>query len=147
MVDAALDKLHKTGGADPTFERWFGQPNGSNVQQVERVLTNMQHALADDQYTFVAQPATQDNWELAHVFGDPAHHDIYVRPHFFDHAFGPKTPETTIAHELSHFNDIGGTKDYVYGPDNVRDLANRDSYTATHNAENYGMFIRDQMVA
>jgi len=35
----------------------------------------------------------------------------------------------------------------MYGPDNVHSLANRNSYTATHNAENYGMFVRDQKVA
>ena len=56
--------------------------------------------------------------------------------------FANNTPEFTIAHELSHFNDIAGTRDLTYGDQNALNLARTNSAQAMHNAENYGMFIR-----
>jgi len=147
MVDAALAQLHKTGGLDRNFEKWFGALNQANLREVERVLTNMQRTLAKGDVTFDALPRTRDNWEMAHVFPAAGAHRVYIRPHLFDYPFGPKTLETTIAHELSHFNNIGGTRDLLYGPDNVQMLARRNGWAATHNAENYGMFIREQTAA
>ncbi|WCM21573.1 M35 family metallopeptidase [Paraburkholderia bryophila] len=144
MIDHALAKL-KSGHPDAEFSRWFGTPNAQNLQKVAQVLTRMQHALAHDQYTFVLG-APNGDWELADVnAGSP--HQINLKPHFFDHAFGANTPEATIAHELSHFPYIGGTKDHMYGPAAVSNLAARNSTIATDNAENYGMFIRAQTAA
>jgi hypothetical protein len=146
MVDAALTQLDKTGGLDPNFEKWFGLPNQTNLHEVERVLKNMQRTLAQGDVTFAALPRTRDNWEMAHVFPAAAEHRVYIRPHLFEYPFGPKTLETTIAHELSHFNNIGGTRDLLYGPDKVKLLAQQNGWAASHNAENYGMFIREQTV-
>jgi hypothetical protein len=141
MVDSALEKLRSIG-PDDTFERWFGKPNQDNVGEVERVLGNMDQALANDQYLIEGLP-TRDGWELAHMnYASP--HEIDLRPHFWDNVFGHNQSEATIAHELSHFRNIGFTHDYMYGPENVRQLARNDPYTAMHNAENYGMFIREQ---
>jgi hypothetical protein len=144
MVDSALGKL-ESGHPDSTFARWFGSPTQRNVQKVEQVFTRMQHAMSHDRFTFVLG-AAHDNSELAHVQSSSPH-QINLKPHFFDHAFGANTPEATIAHELSHFPYIGNTKDHLYGPAAVAGLAARNSDIATDNAENYGMFIRAQATA
>ncbi|WP_374729810.1 hypothetical protein [Caballeronia terrestris] len=47
-----------------------------------------------------------------------------------------------MAHELSHFANIGGTKDRGYGPGAVQLLASNNPFIATH-----GMFIRAQTAA
>ncbi|WP_454871814.1 M35 family metallopeptidase [Paraburkholderia xenovorans] len=144
MIDSALDKL-ESGHPDGNFARWFGSPTQRNVQKVEQVFTRMQHAMSHDRFTFVLG-APHDDSELAHVQpGSP--HQINLKPHFFDHAFGANTPEATIAHELSHFPYIGNTRDHLYGPAAVAGLAQRNSDMATDNAENYGMFIRAQATA
>lgn len=144
MIDSALDKL-ESGHPDSNFARWFGSPTQRNVQKVEQVFTRMQHAMSHDRFTFVLG-AAHDNSELAHVQSSSPH-QINLKPHFFDHAFGANTPEATIAHELSHFPYIGNTKDHLYGPVAVAGLAARNSDIATDNAENYGMFIRAQATA
>ncbi|MFL9891689.1 M35 family metallo-endopeptidase [Paraburkholderia sp. RL17-381-BIF-C] len=144
MIDSALDKL-ESGHPDSNFARWFGSPTQRNVQKVEQVFTRMQHAMSHDRFTFVLG-AAHDNSELAHVQSSSPH-QINLKPHFFDHAFGANTPEATIAHELSHFPYIGNTKDHLYGPAAVAGLAARNSDIATDNAENYGMFIRAQATA
>ena len=40
-----------------------------------------------------------------------------------------------IVHEHSHFIVTGGTKDYVYGQDDAKDLASENSSAAILNAE------------
>jgi len=48
---------------------------------------------------------------------------------------------TTLVHELSHFLQIGGTEDVVFGPEDSRQLALSDPDSAVRNADNYGYFI------
>lgn len=144
MVDSALDTLH-TSGPDENFQRWFGKPTEENVKEVDRVLTNMDHALAKEQFTIKGHPDDVGN-ELAHMRYDTPH-QIDLRPHFWDNVFGKNQSEATIAHELSHFPAIGGTRDHMYGPGAVQQLARDNPSVAMHNAENYGMFIRAQTAA
>jgi hypothetical protein len=139
ILDVALDRLNKYGANDPELQQWFGK--NANVDEIRQTLTRMRETLASGDYTFSLDPA-QDNWEMAHVFPTDGSHTIHVRPHMLDPVFGQNTPEVTIAHELSHFNDIGGTRDLKYGDWNASTLARTNSARAMQNAENYGMFIR-----
>ncbi len=144
MVDSALGKLNR-GAIDDTYRKWFGAPGANNVKRVEQVLSRMSNAMAHDRYTFNALPAN-GNWEIANVrFNQP--HQINIRPHLFDSNMGPYTPEATIAHELSHFRNIGATDDLAYGPATVYRMAQANPARATHNADNFGMFIGAQRVA
>ncbi len=47
----------------------------------------------------------------------------------------------TLAHEISHFNDVGGTDDHVYGQVGAIRLADQSSDKALDNADNYQYFI------
>jgi len=38
---------------------------------------------------------------------------------------------------MSHFDDIGGTKDHVYGAENAKALATTDSNKALNNADSF----------
>jgi hypothetical protein len=140
FLDLALARLDKYGANDPELQQWFGK--NANVDEVRRTLERMRTTLASGDYKFSLDPRTGDGWEMAHVFPDDGSHTIHVRPHMLDAVFGKNTPEVTIAHELSHFNDIAGTRDLKYGDGNALNLARTNSAAAMHNAENYGMFIR-----
>lgn len=140
FLDVALERLKKYGANDPEVQQWFGK--NANVDEIRRTLEKMRQTLASGDYKFSLDPGTRDNWEMAHVFPEDGSHTIHVRPHMLDPVFGQNTPEVTIAHELSHFNDIGGTRDLKYGDWNALALARTNSPAAMHNAENYGMFIR-----
>ena len=48
---------------------------------------------------------------------------------------------TTLVHELSHFLQIGGTDDVVFGSEDSQQLALSDPDSAVRNADNYGYFI------
>ncbi|MBN3755754.1 hypothetical protein G3N95_22615 [Paraburkholderia sp. Tr-20389] len=140
IIDRALERLDKYGANDPELKQWFGE--NADPEQIRQTLTKMRDTLKSGNYKLVLDPPTGDKWEMAHVFPDDASHTIHIRPHMFDPVYGKYTPEITLAHELSHFNDIGGTRDLAYGDGNARTLAQTNSANAMHNAENYGMFIR-----
>jgi hypothetical protein len=140
FLDVALARLDKYGANDPELQQWFGK--NASVDEIRQTLTRMRETLASGNYKFSLDPNTRDNWEMAHVFPNDKSHTIHVRPHMLDPVFGKNTPEVTLFHELSHFDDIGKTRDLVYGDYNAATLAQRDSNAAMHNAENYGMFIR-----
>ncbi|MFC0697226.1 M35 family metallo-endopeptidase [Paraburkholderia humisilvae] len=140
ILDLALKRLDKYGANDPELQQWFGK--NADVNEIRRTLTRMQETLASGDYKISLDPGTRDGWEMAHVFPNDTTHTIHVRPHMLDAVFGKNTPEVTIAHELSHFNDISGTRDLKYGDWNALSLARTNSTAAMHNAENYGMFIR-----
>lgn len=136
-VDATLDAL-MTRGPDRQFERWFGTPTPESMAHVKQVLSNMQHALAHDQYTLRAMPSS--GRVGAHVWPEGPHL-IEMTPLVFGNAYGAKTLELTLAHELSHVKSIGNTRDLAYFPANDRRLARTNSRAALDNADNYGMFI------
>jgi hypothetical protein len=140
FLDVALARLDKYGANDPELQQWFGK--NANVDEIRQTLTRMRETLASGNYKFSLDPSTRDNWEMAHVFPNDKSHTIHVRPHMLDPVFGKNTPEVTLFHELSHYDDIGRTRDLVYGDWNAAMLAQRDSKAALHYAENYGMFIR-----
>jgi hypothetical protein len=139
MVDAALDHL-LSHGPDSNFQRWFGAPTRENVQRVAQVLSNIQHAFAHDANRLIATPGANSH-ELAHVFPS-APHQIDLAPLAFTGVEGPTTLETTLVHELSHFTNIGGTKDYSYGTNDDHQLAATNGQAAIANADNYAMFVR-----
>lgn len=147
MVHSALEKL-KTSPPDVNYEMNFGEPTPENIKEVERVLTNMDKSMAHDQYTFkAAEPSSQvpENFEAYVNTHDSDHpHEIYVTPKFWNHAPETNYTEEVIAHEISHFKDIGGTEDRAYGPMESWLLAPSD---ALRNADSYGMFVQHQPTA
>lgn len=138
MVDTALDKLIEHG-PDSNYQRWFGTPTPDNVQHVIQVLSNIQHALANDQNTLYATPTASDR-ELAHVYPN-APNRIALTPHAFERWGSQNSLENTFIHELSHFTHIGATVDRSYGANDDVGLAAMNSRAAVTNADNYGLYV------
>jgi len=44
----------------------------------------------------------------------------------------------TALHEMSHFDNVADTSDFVYGPQNALNLAQTDPLKALQNADNVG---------
>jgi len=51
----------------------------------------------------------------------------------------------TMVHELTHFNEIGPTVDFAYGPGPSQQLATTDPNAAVSNADNYGYFVANNV--
>ncbi len=82
---------------------------------------------------------------FAYVYPNDKTHKIYL-----DEAFD-KAPATgrdskagTLCHEMSHFNDVGGTKDHVYGEKNAMELAKKHPDKALNNADNFEYYCESK---
>ena len=59
-------------------------------------------------------------------------------------AIGRDSKMGTLIHEMSHFNVVAGTDDYVYGATGAHSLALTDPVKAIDNADNHEYFAEDQ---
>jgi len=75
----------------------------------------------------------------AYVYPTDTSHTIYCCSAFWPApvAGGWDTKAGTLIHELSHFDDICGTRDHAYGTNNCRALARNNPAQAVNNADNY----------
>lgn len=137
----ALKKWDKKAKED--VKKWFGDTSDKTKNILSTRIDKMSKLL--DSYTIdnftpmknpvgtYAQvtPSNNKNIELGYAFCDASEKEKIV----------------TLAHEMSHFDSIGGTngkKPYtreMYGEQTAKDLAKKDSNYALSNAENYGYYL------
>jgi len=79
---------------------------------------------------------------FAYVYPSDKTHTIYVCGAFWKAPVsgGFDTRAGTLIHELSHFDDICDTNDWVYGVNGAKNLARTNPDRAVNNADNYEYF-------
>jgi len=134
MSSYAVDRIQE--GQTPTFIEWFGAWNTGRHQTAQRCLNvilnnNVVRYECDDMANV-----------YAYVYPSDTSHTIYVCQAFWPApiAGGWDTKAGTIIHELSHFNNICGTNDWVYGVTGARNLARTNPGQAVNNADNVEYF-------
>lgn len=129
------------------FKKWFGTDSDaarSNIQgrvdASDRVLdSGTFHADGQDGGDAASEADT-----FAHVNPGDTSHNIYLDPAFWRAPLeGTDSQGGTLAHEMSHFNDVGGTDDHVYGAANSAALAQKSPTKALDNADNYEYYMED----
>jgi hypothetical protein len=136
---AVLDAL--TAHGSEAFEKYFGKLDPQRYDHVLDTLTKMKKAMSEPANINLLGQGN-DRWEGAHVMFGDKDHNINIRPHVFDNYLGKNTPEAVLLHELSHFSDVGGTRDIDYGDVQAREMARSRPNDAVENAENYGLFLK-----
>ena len=150
MLDFRMDQYEN----DPDkfkecFEKWFGKGHSAeNIQKIvdrmkaTRALTskliNEDGSLNEDH--FILEPEDENN---AYVYPNDKNHEIHLSQGSFSQnkpTSGFGTLSGTIAHESSHFNDIGGTDDHAYWG-KVQPLAKTDPDKALNNAASFSFFL------
>jgi len=134
MIESAQERIDQ----DDTEEyiEWFGIFVRARQIIVEEIIRNIR-------LNNVVEYACDD---MANVFAyvypaDPTH-TIYLCSVFWvvDKIGGWDTQAGTLLHELSHFNNIGGTGDYAYGTTACRNLAINNPGNAIYNADSHEYF-------
>lgn len=135
------------------FTQVFGTALDSARQtilgRVEHQLTHVDKMLTDEACTrrvFDAVPP--DPNEYAHVWADDERHNIYLNKHFWPSGLtGQDSKAGALSHEMSHFEDLGATKDVkygektMYGVSNAQFLAHHAPADALKNADNYEYYL------
>jgi uncharacterized Zn-binding protein involved in type VI secretion len=137
---AALARWNDDDKAD--FKKWFGSTDDASKKKIEDRIDKelkLNARMTPDNFK-PADPPTPSTF--AYVYPNDGMHTIYL-----DGAWD-KAPDTgkdskagTLCHEMSHFNDIGGTKDHVYGADNAKALATSDPDKALTNADSFEYYV------
>lgn len=124
------------------FKRWFGSTDEVSRQQIKsriekEIQLNKQMKLEDFKCANPSKPK-----RYAYVYPTDTSHTIYLDVAFGKaKGVGKDSQAGTLAHEMSHFNDIGGTKDVVYGTHDARDLAKTNPAKAQQNADSFEYYI------
>ncbi len=56
---------------------------------------------------------------------------------------GTDSQSGTLIHEMSHFENIGGTMDHAYGLRNAKVLASQDPKRALYNADTFEYYLEN----
>jgi len=141
-VVSATDALRQSTAVDlsvsPRYTTWFGEFDEDRHSTVIRTLSNMQQVLDGNVLDFDCTCLLVSRDFLFGFIRQSQPFNINVCPLFFSIE---DEEITTLVHELSHFLQIGGTDDVVFGPEDSQQLALSDPDSAVRNADNYGYFI------
>jgi len=138
MISAAFSAINQ--GDSSYYKEWFGAYTdarwniGSSCISAIRGNSVVRYACDDQRGVY------------AYVYPADSSHTIYCCEAFWTapNAGGFDTKAGTLIHELSHFNNICGTDDWVYGVAAARNLAATNPNRALDNADNYEYFSEVQ---
>jgi peptidyl-Lys metalloendopeptidase len=121
----------------PRYTKWFGAVDSSRVSTVKAHFAAIKDA-------FATKPITVDcgckKTYYAYVYPTQPY-TIYVCKAFWSAPMtGTDSKGGTLVHEMSHFNVVAGTDDWVYGQSGAASLAISDPAKAIDNADSHEYF-------
>jgi hypothetical protein len=124
------------------FQRWFGSTDAAARATILTRIDKELQLIQDTTLGNFQMPSPVDPTKYAYVYPDDSNHLIYLDPRWVSApAVGTDSRAGTLAHEMSHFTDVGGTHDYAYGPTNCLSLALKDPGHALFNADSFEYYI------
>lgn len=125
----------------PRYSYWFGEYSAQRFDTVVRTYDQASAVMAAGLIDFNC--SCSENGVFAYVFPSRPY-TIYICPEFWNASvFGADSRAGTILHELSHFPEIAGTVDTVYGTTRAANLATTDPDGAVINADNIEYFAEN----
>jgi type VI secretion system secreted protein VgrG len=137
--------------AEENFKRSFGV---STESARSTIVTRINKMLRLNKSISVKnfKPATPENSSpglFAYVYPSDKDHTIFLGEQFWKSSNkGVDSTAGTLAHEMSHFNDIGPTKDgfpqpAIYGVIDSHELAKSDSALALNHADSFQYYLEN----
>lgn len=119
---------------------WFGTYNSSRWISVEDNFWEIYLAIKYETITFDC--SCNQNY-YAYVYPSQPY-KVYLCNAFWSASrTGTDSQSGTIVHEISHFNVVAGTDDYVYGQTGAKNLAISNPSQAIENADNHEYFAEN----
>jgi uncharacterized Zn-binding protein involved in type VI secretion len=144
MLENKLKALENWDAATQAdVKKWMGDSSEATRQMlIDRIKKEL--GILNNLTVSNFQPAKDPKLKnaYAYVYPDDENHTIYLGSAFENApAVGEDSKAGTLTHEVSHFNDVGGTADNAYGTDNAKQLAKDDPAKAKNNADSFEYFI------
>jgi len=122
------------------YKTWFGEYDHARVNLVQKHFNRISREGLKD---FSFDCTCERNDVFAYVYPDQFG-KIYLCGAFWRATnSGTDSRAGTLIHESSHFTDIAGTEDYVYGQAGAKDLAQTNPDEAVANADSYEYFAEN----
>jgi peptidyl-Lys metalloendopeptidase len=140
-ANGAVTYLNGTPGATQRFQKWFGTYSSSHWSTARTHFVNEQNAF--NNAALVMDCSCTDSGTYAYVYPTQPY-KIYLCGAFWSAPMtGTDSKGGTLIHEMSHFNVIAGTNDYVYGQTAAANLAKTSPTKALDNADNHEYFAEN----
>ena len=128
-------------GNSALYRTWFGAYTSSRLATVKSHFSAIKTALASKPITFDC--GCTGNY-YAYVYPTKPYKIYVCRAFWTAPATGRDSRAGTVVHEVSHFNVVAKTQDYVYGATAAKNLALTSPTKAVKNADNHEYFAEDQ---
>lgn len=140
MANGADAYLAGTGSGTPRYTTWFGTYSSSNWNTAKSHFTSIKGAIDTKPLAFDCSCKKR---YYAYVYPTQPY-KIYLCSVFWKAPLtGTDSKGGTLIHEISHFNVVAGTDDYVYGQAGAKSLAASDPQKALFNADNHEYFAEN----
>jgi len=143
MVDQGILYLHQQT-CDTNYITWFGVKDNDRWNKVTSDYTKVLQTFQKGNVKHSCNPPGCNSNTYAYVYPDDLSHTIYLCGAFWRapgeiHRVDSKPG--TLVHEASHFTDIAGTDDIVYGTAGCEKLARERPDQAVKNADSHEYFV------
>ncbi|HYD82069.1 MAG TPA: M35 family metallo-endopeptidase [Paucimonas sp.] len=134
------DAYLAAGKTGPRYTTWFGTVTSARYNKVKANFAAIKDA-------FLTKPITVDcgckKRYYAYVYPNQPY-KIYVCRAFWSAPMtGTDSKGGTLVHEMSHFNAVAGTDDWVYGQAGAKQLAISEPDKAVENADSHEYFAEN----
>lgn len=127
------------------FTSYFGAVNNVRWSTVKAKVNALNNAFLTSPLLFNCSRLNCSAGVFSYVY--PTQHDpyeVFLCDAFFSApTSGTDSSAGTLVHEISHFNSLASTSDYVFGKSGAQALAISNPGQAIQNADNYEYFFED----
>ena len=130
------------GTVGPRYTTWFGAYTSSRYGTAKQHFDAIDTAM-DQSGGQVKINCACNGSEYAHVYPTRPYEIFVCRAFWPAPAKGTDSKAGTLIHEMSHFNVVAGTNDWVYGQTGAKNLAITNPTNAIDNADNHEYFAEN----
>lgn len=124
----------------PRYTTWFGAYNSSRYQTVKNHFASISSAMDTESVNINCGCKKQ---YYAYVYPTQPFTIYVCRVFWTAPATGTDSKAGTLIHEMSHFNVVASTDDWVYGQSGAKNLAISDPNKAIDNADSHEYFAEN----
>ncbi len=142
MLTLAVSHLAANPNGSSLYAWWFGAYSSARFNTVTSHFNALKSTFTSNPITYDCSTCKMNAY--AYVYPSQPYKVYLCRVFWNAPATGRDSKAGTLIHEVSHFNVVAGTDDYVYGATGAHNLALTNPGQAVDNADNHEYFSEDQ---
>jgi peptidyl-Lys metalloendopeptidase len=130
------------GTQGPRYTTWFGAYTSQRYSTVRQHFVDIDAAMDQNAGQVKVNCGCNQNY-YAYVYPTRPYEIFVCRAFWTAPLTGTDSKAGTLIHEMSHFNNVAGTDDHVYGQSGAKSLAISDPAAAIDNADSHEYFAEN----